>query len=109
MFAAAVATHPVKVSLIGPDRISQRFAWERSQAVYKDIEEFIADVVAIERQMICELIAAGCRYVHMDAPGFTAYVDHFRSTACARAVKIRTRTWNAPSRRRTTSLPASTV
>jgi 5-methyltetrahydropteroyltriglutamate--homocysteine methyltransferase len=74
-FAAAAATRPVKVSLIGPDRIAQRFAWERSQAVYKDIDAFIADVVAIQRQMITELVEAGCRYVHMDAPGFTAYVD----------------------------------
>src|ERR1700736_2631724 len=58
-FTAALAQNPVKVSLIGPDRISQRFAWERSQAIYKGMEEFIADVVAIERQMISELIAAG--------------------------------------------------
>jgi methionine synthase II (cobalamin-independent) len=74
-FAAEVAARPVKVSLIGPDRISQRFAWEKSQAVYRDIDEFVADVVAIERQMIKELVDAGCRYVHIDAPGFTAYVD----------------------------------
>ena len=73
--AAAMTGRPVKVSLIGPDRIAQRFAWERSQAVYKDIDDFIADVVAIQRQMIRELVDAGCRYVHMDAPGFTAYVD----------------------------------
>lgn len=74
-FSAAAATGAVKVSLIGPDRIAQRFAWENSQAVYKDIDEFVADVVAIERQMIRELIDAGCRYVHIDAPGFTAYID----------------------------------
>jgi methionine synthase II (cobalamin-independent) len=75
LFTARNAQSPVKVSLIGPDRISQRFAWERSQTVYKDIDEFIADVVAIQRRMISELVDAGCRYVHMDAPGFTAYVD----------------------------------
>jgi len=74
-FTADLAKRPVKVSLIGPDRISQRFAWERSQAIYKDVGEFIADVVAIERRMISELVEAGCRYVHIDAPGFTAYVD----------------------------------
>jgi len=74
-FSSSVATRPVKVSLIGPDRIAQRFAWERSKAVYADIDEFIADVVAIERQMIKALVDAGCRYVHIDAPGFTAYVD----------------------------------
>ncbi len=75
-FSAAVAgPGAVKVSLIGPDRIAQRFAWEKSRAVYDDIDEFISDVVAIERQMIQELVDAGCRYVHIDAPGFTAYVD----------------------------------
>jgi len=74
-FAAAIADRPIKVSLIGPDRISQRFAWERSQSVYRDLDAFIADVVAIERQMIAGLVDAGCRYIHMDAPGFTAYVD----------------------------------
>lgn len=74
-FAAAAATQAVKVSLIGPDRIAQRFAWERSQAVYPDMDAFIADVVAIQRRMITELVEAGCRYIHMDAPGFTAYVD----------------------------------
>jgi len=75
VFSARHATRPVKVSLIGPDRIMQRFAWERSTAIYRDMDEFAADVVAIERRMIAELVEAGCRYVHMDAPGFTAYVD----------------------------------
>ncbi len=72
---APMAHKPVKVSLIGPDRISQRFAHERSRDVYAGMDEFLADVVAIQRRMIQELVDAGCRYVHMDAPGFTAYVD----------------------------------
>jgi 5-methyltetrahydropteroyltriglutamate--homocysteine methyltransferase len=71
----AVAKKPVKVSLIGPDRISQRFAYESSTAVYHDMEAFVADVIAIERQIVGSLVDAGCRYVHIDAPGFTAYVD----------------------------------
>ena len=33
------------------------------------------DVVAIERQMIKELVEAGCKYIQIDAPGYTAYVD----------------------------------
>ncbi len=74
-FAATVARKPVKVSLIGPDRISQRFAYESSKAVYRDMEDFLVDVVALERKIITGLVEAGCRYVHMDAPGFTAYVD----------------------------------
>jgi 5-methyltetrahydropteroyltriglutamate--homocysteine methyltransferase len=73
--ARAVARKPVKVSLIGPDRISQRFDHQASKAVYADMDAFVADVVAIERQMVAQLVAAGCRYVHIDAPGFTAYAD----------------------------------
>jgi len=74
-FVAAVAQKPAKVSLIGPDRIAQRFAYESSTAVYRDMDAFLADVVAIEREIVASLIAAGCRYVHIDAPGFTAYID----------------------------------
>ena len=74
-FAKSAATKPVKVTLIGPDRIGQRFAHEESKAVYADEDAFLADVVAIERQMIAEVVAAGCRYVQIDAPGYTAYVD----------------------------------
>jgi 5-methyltetrahydropteroyltriglutamate--homocysteine methyltransferase len=74
-FAQNVATKPVKVTLIGPDRVAQRFKWETSKAVYRDLDDFVADVVAIERQMIKELVAAGCNYIQIDAPGYTAYVD----------------------------------
>ncbi len=74
-FSSAVASVPVKLTLVGPDRISQRFEWESSRQVYKDMDEFLTDVVVIERQMIAEVIAAGCRYVQIDAPGYTAYVD----------------------------------
>jgi 5-methyltetrahydropteroyltriglutamate--homocysteine methyltransferase len=74
-FVAGVSKTPAKVSLIGPDRISQRFDHQNSKAVYKDMDAFMADVVAIERQIIKSLAEAGCRYVHIDAPGYTAYVD----------------------------------
>jgi 5-methyltetrahydropteroyltriglutamate--homocysteine methyltransferase len=72
---AKIAKTPAKVTLIGPDRISQRFAYEDSRAIYKDMDAFLADVVAIEREIVGSLVEAGCRYVHIDAPGFTAYVD----------------------------------
>jgi 5-methyltetrahydropteroyltriglutamate--homocysteine methyltransferase len=74
-FVSKVATKSAKVSLIGPDRISQRFDHKASTAVYKGLDDFVADVVAIERQIVESLVAAGCRYIHIDAPGFTAYVD----------------------------------
>jgi 5-methyltetrahydropteroyltriglutamate--homocysteine methyltransferase len=74
-FVVGVAKTPAKVSLIGPDRIGQRFDHQNSTAIYQDMDAFMADVVAIEREIIGSVIAAGCRYVHIDAPGYTAYVD----------------------------------
>jgi 5-methyltetrahydropteroyltriglutamate--homocysteine methyltransferase len=74
-FISKLAKKPAKVSLIGPDRISQRFEYESSTAVYRDMAAFLADVVAIEREIVTSLVEAGCRYVHIDAPGFTAYID----------------------------------
>ena len=73
--ASRIATKPVKVTVLSADRISQRFAYERSTAVYKDMDAFLADVVAINRQIIGSLVDAGCRYIQIDAPGYTAYVD----------------------------------
>ena len=74
-FAQSVATAPVKVTVLGPDRIAQRFKWETSLSVYKGLDEFVEDVVQIERQIIAELVNAGCKYIQIDAPGYTAYVD----------------------------------
>ena len=74
-FVAKVANTPAKVSLIGPDRISQRFDYQASRGVYDGIDDFVDDVVRIERQIVESLVKAGCRYIHIDAPGFTAYVD----------------------------------
>lgn len=74
-FAAPLTTLPVKETLVSADRISQRFAHEDSTAVYADLDAFMVDVVAIEREMIAQLVAAGCRYIQIDAPGYTAYGD----------------------------------
>jgi 5-methyltetrahydropteroyltriglutamate--homocysteine methyltransferase len=73
--ASPMAKQPLKMTVLSADRISQRFAHERSTAIYKDMDAFLADVVAINRQIIGSLVEAGCRYVQVDAPGYTAYVD----------------------------------
>ena len=74
-YVSTVAHAPAKVTLIGPDRISQRFDHEGSRDVYATPEEFLDHVVAIEQAMVASLVEAGCAYVQIDAPGYTAYVD----------------------------------
>jgi 5-methyltetrahydropteroyltriglutamate--homocysteine methyltransferase len=70
-----VATRPAKVTLIGPERIPQRWDRAGSAPVYADADALMADVVAIESQIVQELVAAGCSYVQIDEPGYLAYVD----------------------------------
>ena len=75
LFTRSVARRPVKVTVISPDRIWQRFDWQASRAVYTDVDEFMQDVATIEHQMVGDLVQAGCPYVQIDAPSYTAYVD----------------------------------
>jgi 5-methyltetrahydropteroyltriglutamate--homocysteine methyltransferase len=74
-FARSVASRPVKITLMGPDRVRQMCDVARSRAVYPDADAFLADVVAIQRQMVGELVEAGCDYVQIDEPSYTGYVD----------------------------------
>jgi 5-methyltetrahydropteroyltriglutamate--homocysteine methyltransferase len=74
-FVSRETKKPAKVTLIGPDRICQRFDWQNSRTVYPSMDDFMADVVRIQREIIRGLVEAGCRYVQIDAPGYTAYVD----------------------------------
>jgi len=63
------------VALIDPDRIAQRFDWQNSKTVYSGLDEFVADVVQVEHEIIRGLVEGGYQYVQIDAPGYTAYVD----------------------------------
>jgi 5-methyltetrahydropteroyltriglutamate--homocysteine methyltransferase len=74
-FAQAQTPRPAKVTLIGPDRVSTLHHLDHPDDVYEDEQQFVDDVVAVEREMIGQLVDAGCRYVHIDEPGFTAYAD----------------------------------
>jgi 5-methyltetrahydropteroyltriglutamate--homocysteine methyltransferase len=74
-FAQELSDRPVKVSLIGPDRIQQCYDAMASLSVYPGTEEFLRDVVKVERHIVSQLAEAGCRYIGIDAPGYTAYVD----------------------------------
>ena len=74
-YAQHTAKVPAKITILGPDRIAQRFKWEASLKVYKGLDDFVQHIVEIERQIISELVKSGCKYIQIDAPGYTAYVD----------------------------------
>lgn len=74
-FTASVATRPVKIPLMGPDRVCQMCDIDGAKALYRDSDAFLADVVAIQRQMVVGLVDAGCRHIQLDEPSYTGYVD----------------------------------
>src|SRR6185436_338035 len=62
-----------KVTLMGPDRVAQMS--EIKGSPYRSRDEFLADVVRIQRRIVEELARAGCRYLQLDEPSYTGYVD----------------------------------
>jgi len=74
-FLKSVAKAPAKITLMGPDRVCQMCDIEASRAIYKDADAFLGDVVAIQIEMVDELVAAGCDYIQIDEPSYTGYVD----------------------------------
>jgi 5-methyltetrahydropteroyltriglutamate--homocysteine methyltransferase len=74
-YAQDIAKVPAKITILGPDRSAQRFKWESSLKVYEGLDDFVQHIVEIERQIISELVKTGCKYIQIDAPGYTAYLD----------------------------------
>lgn len=74
-YAAQLTEKPVKITLIATDRICENFHRQNSNTVYAQADEYLEDVIAIERTIVQELAEAGCPYIQMDAPSYTAYVD----------------------------------
>jgi 5-methyltetrahydropteroyltriglutamate--homocysteine methyltransferase len=74
-FASQVSRRPVKVTLISADRILDRWDRDQSQAVYANADAYLADLVQAEHAIVQGLVDAGCPYVQIDGPGYTAYVD----------------------------------
>lgn len=74
-FVKNLTKTPAKATLIGPDRVTQRFDWQRSLEFYNGLDDFEDHVALLQRGMVSDLIGAGCPYIHIDAPGYTAYVD----------------------------------
>jgi 5-methyltetrahydropteroyltriglutamate--homocysteine methyltransferase len=67
-----VKSEKTKITLMGPDRVTQMSDPGTS---YEGSDALLADVVRIQREMVGQLVDAGCRYVQLDEPSYTGYVD----------------------------------
>jgi len=73
--ASALTSRPVKTTIAAPLRAAQCIDVGASKPIYDDLDEVLTDVAAAIHEMILELRAAGCPYVQLDAPGYTAFLD----------------------------------
>jgi 5-methyltetrahydropteroyltriglutamate--homocysteine methyltransferase len=86
---SALTDRPVKMTVVAPLRVAQCIDVEASRPIYGDLEAVLSDVAAAIHQMVIELRDAGCPYVQLDAPGYTAFLDAERRAALeARGVDI---------------------
>jgi 5-methyltetrahydropteroyltriglutamate--homocysteine methyltransferase len=74
-YVKSLTTAPVKVTLIAPGFLADRF-WKDgvTDKFYDSREEFAAEVAAITRNEIEALIADGVQYVQLDNPGYGAFL-----------------------------------
>ena len=74
-YVRSLTSVPVKVTLIAPGFLADRF-WQDgvTDQVYASREELAAQVAAITRAEIEALIAEGVRYVQLDNPGYGRFV-----------------------------------
>lgn len=75
-FVQALTERPAKATLVNPDGMAQRHDEVGTDpVVYAGTDAFVEDVVAVGRQIVAELIDAGCRYIQIDGPRYGAYLD----------------------------------
>jgi methionine synthase II (cobalamin-independent) len=72
-FMARITDHPFKVTFPAASIFVHPFGVAAD--AYPSHEEFVADAIAIERGLIADAVAAGCRYVQLDFPLYPYLVD----------------------------------
>ena len=69
-------TRTPKITLPSPSLWANFWSAERSTAAYPTLDSFLADVVDILREDVAELARLGATYIQIDAPHYTALLDH---------------------------------
>ena len=72
-YLASITDHPFKVSFPAASIFTHPFGLETP--AYESIDEFAAHAIELERGLIDDVIAAGCRYVQLDFPLYPYLVD----------------------------------
>jgi len=68
-------TRTPKITLPSPSLWANFWSAEHSITAYPTLDSFLADVVAILREEVAELVRLGATYIQIDAPHYTAMLD----------------------------------
>jgi len=79
--SSALTSRPVKVTVAAPLRVAQCIDVAGSGGIYEGIGAVLDDAAAAIHRIIVGLRDAGCPYVQVDAPGYTAFLDADRRAA----------------------------
>lgn|SRR6516165_404466 len=96
-FSSRIAKSPLKVTVLSPDRISQRFDWQRSTSIYADMDAFWPMSSRSRGRSSASSwrrAAVTFRSMRRATPPTPT---RFHSNGCARAARILSGTWRAPS------------
>jgi 5-methyltetrahydropteroyltriglutamate--homocysteine methyltransferase len=76
-YLASLSEHPFKVTFPAASIFAHPFSFEPgvTDRGYADLGELVAHMTDIERSLIADTIAAGCRYVQLDFPLYPYLVD----------------------------------
>jgi len=69
------ASRPGKVTIVSAQQAAAYYDPELSKSAYPSRDAYLADIVAISRQEIAELVRLGCTYIQIDAPQYAALLD----------------------------------
>jgi 5-methyltetrahydropteroyltriglutamate--homocysteine methyltransferase len=74
-YVRARTNHPAKTTMISAQQAAAYYDRAQSAAAYPTVEAYLADLVDILRDEVCELIRLGCTYIQIDSPQYTALLD----------------------------------
>ena len=73
---ASITRRPFKVTFPAASIFAHPFSFDAGLAGhYRDLDELVEHMIAIERELVAEAIAAGCRYVQLDFPLYPYLAD----------------------------------
>ena len=72
VYLRGATQRPKKATLISAEMAAAMYEPERSGAAYPTREAYFADVVALLRDEVAELVRLGCEYIQLDAPQYPA-------------------------------------